>query len=171
MAEVFLIAVLVFLILIPVILYRRDQRLKGNCDFDERQELLRGKAYQHAFLTVGGYTALYSMLVLFSERQFMEDGVSTLIAFFLGITVFAVECIWRDAFFTARNRPVAYVILIALNVVLQGVSGVEKLQKGLVVRNGLLTMDCVQLLCGVTFLVILLALGAKWLAVRGEERE
>ena len=171
MAEVFVVAVLVILILIPLILYRRDQSLKGNRDFDERQELLRGRAYQHAFLTVGGYTALYTMLVLFSGRQFMEDGVSTMVACFLGLAVFAVECIWRDAFFTADNRPRAYIILIAVNVLLQTAGGVEKLREGLVVQNGLLTMECLQLVCALTFLAVLAALGVKGLASRREERE
>ena len=172
MAEVFVIVFLVVLILIPLILYRREQSLKGTSDFDERQELLRGKAFRHAFLTVVGYSAAYIfMLILFENKQFMEDGVSTMIACFLGITVFSVECIWRDAFFTAGNRPRGYIILIAFVALLQGVVGLDKLREGQMVRNGLLTMDSIQLVCAITFLVELIALVAKWFASRREARE
>ena len=60
-------------------------------EFDERQELIRGKAYQHAFFAVMIFSALYGLAVVTVERPLMADGVSALIAMFVGIAVFAVE--------------------------------------------------------------------------------
>ena len=130
-------------------------------EFDERQELIRGKAYQHAFFAVMIFSALYGLAVVTVERPLMADGVSALIAMFVGIAVFAVESIVRDAFFTAKNRPKSYIILYIAVIFSQIVNAVGNIREGGLVQNGVLTMNVLPVICAAVFTIILLAIILK----------
>ena len=130
-------------------------------EFDERQELIRGKAYQHAFFAVMCFSALYGIAVVMVERPLMADGVSALIAMFVGIVVFAVESIARDAFFTAKNRPKSYIILYAAVIFSQIVNAVGNIREGGLIQDGVLTMRVLPIICAAVFAIVLLAIIVK----------
>lgn len=129
--------------------------------FDERQELVRGKAYQHAFFAVMLYSALYGLLVVMADHPLMEDGLSALVAMFVGIAVFAVESIARDAFFTAKNRPKSYIILYIAVIFSQIVNIIGNYSEGPFVENGVLTMRVLPVVCAAVFTVVLAAILVK----------
>lgn len=138
-------------------------------EFDERQELIRGKAYQHAFFAVMLYSALYGLAVVMLERPLMVDGLSALVAVFVGVVVFAVESIARDAFFTAKNRPKSYIILYIAVIFSQLVNAVGNLRGGKLMQDGVLTMHVLPIVCGVAFTIVLLAIIVK--TVRGAKED
>lgn len=130
-------------------------------EFDERQELVRGKAYQHAFFAVMLFSAMYGLAVVILERPLMVDGLSALIAIFVGVVVFAVESIARDAFFTAKNRPKSYIILYIAVIFSQIVNIIGNLKEGHLVENGVLTMRVLPIVCAAVFAVVLAAILVK----------
>ena len=130
-------------------------------EFDERQELIRGKAYQHAFFAVMIFSALYGLAVVTVERPLMADGVSALIAMFVGIAVFAVESIVRDAFFTAKNRPKSYIIGYIAVILSQIVNIIGNIREGTLIQDGVLTMNVLPIVCGVVFTIVLAAIIVK----------
>ena len=130
-------------------------------EFDERQELVRGKAYQHAFFAVMIFSALYGLVVVTAERPLMEDGLGALIAMFVGIVVFAVESIFRDAFFTAKNRPKSYIILYAAIILMQLVNIIGNIHEGALIQDGVLTMRVLPVVCAAVFAIVLAAILIK----------
>ena len=130
-------------------------------EFDERQELIRGKAYQHAFIAVMLFSALYGLAVMMVEHPLMVDGLSALAAMFVGVVVFAVESIARDAFFTAKNRPKSYIILYAAIVLMQIVNIIGNYSEGPFVESGVLTMRVLPIVCAAVFTIVLVAILVK----------
>lgn len=130
-------------------------------EFDERQQLIRGKAYQHAFIAVMLFSALYGLAVMMVEHPLMVDGLSALVAMFVGVVVFAVESIARDAFFTAKNRPKSYIILYAAVIFSQLVNAVGNIREGGLVQDGVLTMKVLPLVCAAVFAIILVVIIVK----------
>ena len=130
-------------------------------EFDERQELIRGRAYQHAFIAVMLFSALYGLAVVILERPLMVDGLSALIAMFVGVVVFAVESIARDAFFTAKNRPKSYIIMYAAVIFSQLVNAVGNIREGGLVQDGVLTMKVLPIVCAAVFAIVLAAILVK----------
>ena len=130
-------------------------------EFDERQELIRGKAYQHAFFAVMCFSALYGLAVVVLERPLMADGVAPLLAVFVGVLFFAVESIVRDAFFTAKNRPKSYIILYIAAIFSQIVNAVGNIRDGGLVQDGVLTMKVLPIMCAAVFAVVLAAILVK----------
>ena len=107
------------------------------------------------------FSALYGLAVVTVERPLMADGVSALIAMFVGIAVFAVESIVRDAFFTAKNRPKSYIILYIAVILSQIVNIIGNIREGTLIQDGVLTMNVLPIVCGVVFTIVLAAIIVK----------
>ena len=141
-----------------------------GADFDERQQLLRGKAFGRAFFAMIGFSILYWMATqLILQRPIMEDGLSSMICVFLGVGVFGIDCILHDAYFTVRNKPKTYIILFTAVTICQIPAAVINVSEGTVVENGVLTFSVLPIVCAVLFLCILCAILIKQMADRKEE--
>lgn len=99
----------------------------------------------------------------------MEDGVATLIGVFIGIVVFVVECVMNDVFFSVRKKPAAYLLLVSVVTLANGIGSLEKIKSGVVIQNGILTMNFLQPVCTITLLIILVAIIIKLLCHKQEE--
>ena len=155
-----LVGIVVALGILAIIAAFNNKRGKPG-EFDERQQLIRGKAYQHAFIAVMLFSALYGLAVMMVEHPLMVDGLSALVAMFVGVVVFAVESIARDAFFTAKNRPKSYIILYAAIVLMQIVNIIGNYSEGPFVESGVLTMRVLPIVCAAVFTIVLVAILVK----------
>jgi hypothetical protein len=162
-------------VIIVVLVFAYNKKKTGSVvggDFDERQQLLRGKAFQAGFFTMLILSFLYWALVrLVLERPLMEDGLSALICALVGVGVFGFYCILHDAFFTVQNKPKNYIILFTATTLCQIPSAINNIQEGRVVENGVLTFGVIPIVCAVLFLGILTAIVCKMLAMRKEDAE
>ena len=162
-------------VIIVALIFTYNKKKPGTMvggDFDERQQLLRGKAFQAGFFTMLILSFLYWVLVrLVLQRPLMEDGLSALICVLVGVGVFGFDCILHDAFFTVQNKPKNYIILFTATTISQIPAAINNLRDGTVIQNGVLTFLAVPIVCGVLFLSILTAIICKVLAMRKEDAE
>ena len=162
-------------VIIVALIFTYNKKKTGTVvggDFDERQQLLRGKAFQAGFFTMLILSFLYWVLVrLVLQRPLMEDGLSALICVLVGVGVFGFDCILHDAFFTVQNKPKNYIILFTATTISQIPAAINNLRDGTVIQNGVLTFLAVPIVCGVLFLSILTAIICKVLAMRKEDAE
>lgn len=163
--------ILIALLIVTILSVAKRRKTGKPDDYDERQQLIRGKAYQHAFFAVMIFSALYGLAVVTAERPLMVDGLSALIAMFVGVVVFAVESIARDAFFTAKNRPKSYIILYIAVIFSQIVNAVGNIRDGGLVQDGVLTMNVLPVICAAVFTIILLAIILKTVRKPKEDDE
>ena len=162
-------------VIIVALIFTYNKKKTGSAvggDFDERQQLLRGKAFQAGFFTMLILSFLYWVLVrLVLQRPLMEDGLSALICVLVGVGVFGFDCILHDAFFTVQNKPKNYIILFICTTLCQIPSAINNIREGRVVENGVLTFGVIPIVCAVLFLGILTAIVCKMLAMRKEDAE
>lgn len=136
--------------------------------FDERQELARGKAFQYGFFTLLGCLYAYALSdVMFGRWCDVLTGVTLCMA--VGMLVFAVTCILKDAYLSLRERPrhimTMFALLSAINLGFGGVYHVS----GELVEDGVLTFRAINPICGVTTLIILIVyIVNRLLRERGE---
>lgn len=141
---------------------RRDGGPVISFDFDERQRVARGRAFKYAFITQCGYFALYSLLAA-SWEKLPPVPVVCFAGILLSLTVFAVCCIFMDAYLSLTEKPKTIVAIVtggaALNVVLGIVNtGIAWRESGSRINLG---VGAVNLLCGAMLVVILISLVIK----------
>lgn len=153
--------ILIALLIVTILSVAKRRKTGKPDDYDERQQLIRGKAYQHAFILTLCVAALYGALVAITERAYMADGVAALLVTFIGVGAFAAESILRDAFYTAKNRPKTYILLYAACILSQIFGAFDHISAHDLVQDGVLTMNVMPLACVVLFSVILVCLIVK----------
>ena len=130
-------------VVIVCLLSRKTRQAAG--EYDERQALLRAGAHKHAFYTILILAALHGFLVSVLERPIMEDGVSSMLLIF----------------FRVRQRPGLYLLICAACVLSNLTGAIGSLRSGSLLRNGLLTMQCLPLVVAALFLVVFLTIICK----------
>ena len=147
----------IIIVLIGIIIFVK-KKVNTERDFDERQELIRGKAYKQGFLTVMLCSFAYMLFNMIVEKSYMEDGVSTLVILFIGLTVFSVECIWTGAFFTSTRGNISYLFISLFVFVSEAIGAISSFRDGEMIVDGKLTSDAVMPACALCFLIIFITI-------------
>lgn len=104
---------------------------KGACKgkYDERQQIVRGKAYTAAYATLLIYLALW-MILRSMELPFFGESLSVLLGALLSIGVFVGYAIFHDAYFKASESPRSWIGIICAAGLLNVGIGVMRLLRG-----------------------------------------
>ncbi len=107
-------AVFVVVFIIAAAKFRKSEQ---SSEYDERQILARGKAYQSAFVTMAIFNILGYMLIMIDETELSNAPIFLIGSFFLATAEFAVSTIWNDAFKSIENNKKQYLILTLVVIV------------------------------------------------------
>lgn len=142
-------------------------RKKGTAKvFDERQLIIRGKAYKYGF-----FSALAALAVLIFCNAVLSFDMLLFGAascMFFGLTVFAVYCIWNDAFLSFKQKPSSYLLIGGIVIVVNGSGVVKRLVEGTEIAELLNDVFCLNILCAAAFMVIEITIAIKLIASRRE---
>ena len=83
----------------------------GKGEYDERQQIARGKAYTMAYATLLIYLVFW-MILRSLEVPFFTQGLSVALGMLLSIAVFVGYSIFHDAYFKASESPRHWLIII-----------------------------------------------------------
>ena len=132
-------------------------------NYDERQILARGKAFRDGFWTILGWEVLCA-LVLSADLWSIRADVTILLGCFLGLTVFLVSCIFRDAYLGLHEHRGKWMMTMAI---IGGCNLLFSVYPGW----GEHEIGWLNLFCGLALWVGLAAMGIKcwWDRHEGEE--
>lgn len=146
---------------------KKDGKLK--CKYDERQEIVRGRAFKYGFFTYLVYLFLDMIYGDYLERV-MERGVVSFAGLILGVVVYAGYAIWNDGYFSLNEYPVRVVLTFAvLSLTYFAVAGIHIFALKDMVKHGVLSIHAITLLCGIMMLIILLLVLVKCACKKGLE--
>lgn len=156
-----ILGVVIALVALLILWKAKGTSLKGK--FDERQELVRGRGYKYAFLTVMILIFLYMTVDMLGITDLMPFAHSSLAIaiLFIGVMVYAVYCIKNDAYFGIGQNRRTYCILLGFVVVFNLLSAVMNLRDEPFEGGKVALGPCIQIMCVITFAVVLIALLVK----------
>lgn len=152
---------------VVVIVIRRRKSGRVMCEFDERQELARGKAFQYGFYALLLYLLFYGLVEDMTGVYWGKGMTGVALGICIGVGVFAAVSIWNDAYFSLWERPKRFIVLFSVVMVSNLYLGISHLQEPEQSPN----YGYINLFLGITFLEILLVMGAKALKNRRESEE
>lgn len=159
------------LVALVVILVRKKWGgIGGKCQYDERQLLARGRAFQAGFFTVLIYEAVYAMVDAAGVR-WCANVTGIVFGLMLGITVFAIVAISRDAYMSINEQPAGWMVIWCVVIGLNLFCGVRQAMRGSLIREGLLTEEWMNWMCAVMFTAILISQLAHNRKLKREELE
>ena len=158
------IAVGLVLALIIIRTINRDKKLMT--EYDEMQKLARGQAYKYAFYAVMIYEALVCWLSMGVELP-AEQSVIHFFGIFIGITVQACYCIWKDAYVGLNTNLKRYIIMMTIASLINLFTAFMAWRNGELFVDGKFQLQTINLLCGLMFA----AIGAVGLVKKLADRE
>lgn len=108
----FLLVVIISMIFHVLRKKKRQNQNLPTAEYDERQLAARGRAFQIGFFV----TVLYMIVVGILDPSKLSLPLDLLmyLGACLGICIFGIVCIIKDAYLPVRNRPVAMILILLL---------------------------------------------------------
>lgn len=104
-----LLAAVMYLVFGRIAFGRWDTRFFRS-DFDERQQLARGRASRDAFGTVIVLLCVWYLVEALELSLPFSGPVIPIFIACAGVAVYSVECIFRDAYIGLHNHPVLWAV-------------------------------------------------------------
>ena len=150
--------------------YVKIRKKESNFEYDERQELARGTGFKYAYVTSIVYNGVLCLFTATGITLPVEQSVLIMGGVLLSVLVYAIYCIWHDAYVSlnenANRLMIVFVILGGFNTMI----GVMHLIHGTMFENGVFTFHGINLLCGIFLLLVAVVLFAHTkLQTREEE--
>lgn len=144
-------------------------------EYDERQIIGRGQAYKVAFFTLLAYNFVCAIIDSCGIK-WCDSLVGLLIGLFVGVTVFAVTAITKDALHGIHTQSKSVISIFLLVCVLNAINFVAQCISGSVIEDGVLSLGFIPLAAAVCFAVMLIVFlihnkKAKLLEESGENNE
>ncbi|MBQ8246939.1 MAG: hypothetical protein IJZ42_07380 [Lachnospiraceae bacterium] len=137
--------------------------------FDERQELVRGKGFKYGFFTMMIANAALLVLNILEIPLFSNMEVAMTASIVIGISVFASYCIWNDGYFALNENRKSLLIMFGLIGASNLVIGIGNIFAGVIMENGAFTFRSTNLFCALMFIVVFVAMLAKHIKDGKEE--
>lgn len=160
-----------YLVLLLVIAVFAWACLRENRDsYDERQKLARGTAVRAGFFAVMAYELCYAV-TLGLEFYWCDAVTGVIIGPWLGISVFLVAAIWKDAYVRLYERAGVLWGALIFVLLVDGANLAMSVRDSALIRDGMLTGAVDSLMVAATDLAMLIALAAHTIRGRREEKE
>ena len=144
---------------------------KNRGGYDERQELMRGKAASCAMYTfAGAYVVFILARAICGEKLSPYGTFAFTVSLFLAISVYAVYCIFKDSYFTDRQRPASYLLLSAGIVLSQSANCAKIFTGEITLEKNPDSIYWCSLVCMIAFAIVFIATLVK-LIISKKERE
>lgn len=141
-----------------------------NKNYDERQELIRGRGATYGLITI----IFLNLILFFMEGMKVEIPMSAgtvgIISILIGVAVDAIYCIWKEAYVSLKQNAKTAAGFLLVIAAISLVRGIDALKAGAFFQNNQITSHGLNLLCGIELLVIGGALILKTVC-KGREEE
>ena len=163
----------ILVVAIISIVIRTLQKRRGVTpgDYDERQQLPRGAAAQRAYLTLLLLLCVNGIVSGVLSVHWAKPGVDCFLCMFASVTVFVVECIRRDAYFTVSQTPRSGIRIFAIVTLCQVPATIMHALDGAFIEGGQLTISAIYPACMVVFATVLIAILLKRRSDKEEDEE
>ena len=166
-----IIGILVGIVLVVILLKAINKNGKAKTDYDERQQIERGKAYKYGF-----YTMMIACVLLLTLQIFEVDlstlGLTTwFLPNFAGIIAQISYSIFHDAYEGLNTSMPRFVGIMTGIAVFNFAFALISFGRIGLTEGGLLRPQFLNLLCGILFLIIAVELLVKKMMNNRGERD
>ena len=138
--------------------------------YDERQELVRGRAYTYGFFAFGIYNGIMSILSMGGVPIPAEQGVLFFVGIVIAGAVMITYSILKDGYFALNENRKTLLIIFCIVAIINFAGGMNNLHLGMVMREGKLALGSMNFFCCGLFLYIFVLLAAKSMMDKREEK-
>lgn len=159
----------VFIAIFCTIVAIRKKMSSGITEhYDERQMIVRGKAFKLGCMVTIALNMIYGLFLYGLTKEFVAPQFVVIAIAMIGIVVYSVYCIFKDAYVQVGANIKSFLIIDILVVLCNAFSAFINRGQG-ITYEGFATSFSLNLLLAITFGIVLVALVAKTVIDKKEE--
>ena len=159
--------VVVFLVILTAVKICRNK----SEHYDERQLQIRGNGYRISFMTTVLLNIVYSAFLYGFTKEIVAPQFVVITIAFIGIAVYAIYCIFNDAYLQVGQKSGVWMLVIVFVIVTNIFAAARSSERGLIV-DGFATGSSMNIMVASLFGLILISLCIKRLMdKRGDAHE
>lgn len=143
-------------IVISIIVWKRLKKTKKPY-YDERQELIRGRAYKNGFYAMIIWIGISMFAEFLFDRTIFDRGSFAIITVLVGIGVNVVYSILHDSYFYVNMNRKKYILLLIIVTLINLASSIVMIISGGIVVDGVVTYKATNIFVTIFLAVVLLA--------------
>lgn len=129
--------------------------VNGKCSYDERQEIVRGKAFKYGFFSMMICNIILGLGPDILETELpMVNSITMFLGVAVGVIVFATYAIWNEGYFGLNERPKGMLMLFAFIAAINAFTSIMNGLDGNLVADGILQMGFLSVICSVMFVIV-----------------
>ena len=132
----FAVGIMIVAVVCAIVARMARRKGVGAGQYDERQQIARGRAFTWADATLLVYLALW-MILRSLEVPFFMESLSVAVGVLFSIAVFVGYSIFHDAYFKASESPRFWIVIICLVGLLNTGLGLRRLLAGATIQERL----------------------------------
>lgn len=157
------------LILCIVIFRFFNSNKKAKTEYDERQELVRGRGYKYGFYTALIYLVVAIFPPVLGFDLYKNGPIICIGGICLSVLVLCIYNLWHDSYWGLNNDRKKYIILIIVIALFNGFVAVRAILNGDFIQDGVIKGAGANLICSVTFVILLIAILIKSVISKKED--
>lgn len=163
----FIVGIIVGIVIVALIIRKlngKNSEGKYRTEYDERQQIIRGKGYAIGFYAMASYMFLLMLVDMFG---IVIPATLQIIAFggiIVGIVADCCYCIWKGAYWGMNNNKSRYAVLFFIAGIINFGAFYMACVQDRVFENGMLSTNVINLLCGIMLVFIGIATLARTIA-------
>ena len=142
------------IVLVFGIVLRIINKKKSDCEYDERQEAIRGTGFKYAYFTAMIVLITGGIAEMILVAAWCGLFTLAMIALWTSICVFTTYCVIKDAYFTLRARRKALIAIFIASGAINICLGLGHILDGTIIEGGMLSLNAVNLLTGAACLYL-----------------
>ncbi len=155
------VGILIGIVLVVIIFKIANKNHKVKSEYDERQEIARGKGFRLAFYTIVIYAAINVVLGMAELSLPMDPAVMAFSYIIVGALVDVEYCIWNDCYWGMNNNKVRYTIAFMIIGLINLIVPIGAAINGGLILDGVLSTPGINLLCSVLLITMGITMGLK----------
>ena len=164
-----LVGALIGVLFVVIFFKLSNKNHSTKTEYDERQNIERGKAYMVGYWVESGLLMALMLFALGDIELPLEPAVLYGTVLLVSITVLSVISIFKGAFWGLNNNKKSYMIMLLVVAAINIISPVIAISNGEMVENGKLQAPFINLMCGILFVAVMVALIVRNIADKRAE--
>ena len=165
------VGLMIGIILCVIIFKTSNKDHKLTTEYDERQTIIRNKAYKYAFYTLAAYNILLMILDLAQVELPASHYITGFFGIILGSLVLACYCIWKDVYWGLNNNRRRYAVSFIIIGLANLIPVVGAVKSGVSLFSDGFAAPVVNLMCVIMLLIIGVELLIKAAVSRNSDPE
>ena len=134
---------------------------KATSEYDERQELLRGRAYKWGYIFLGSYVGILAFLSFVGISLPADNSLLLIIGLIIAMCIVETIAILNDCYFALNDNKTSIIVSFVVLMIINGMIAIYDILTGMAWADGILKIGSLNVFIDIELIYLLILIIIK----------